>query len=95
MSEEKPKQNCWEFKQCGRECGGNKAKEICVCPASECSVLYDGRHGGHYAGRCCWRIAGTLCQGEVQGLFAKKIKSCTECDFYKKVKEEEGADFQE
>lgn len=33
-------------------------------------------------GRMCWLVAGTLCDGEVQGTFARKYKSCRECDFY-------------
>lgn len=31
----------------------------------------------------CWQIAGTHCEGEVQGAFAKKYASCSECDVYK------------
>ncbi len=38
------------------------------------------------AGRSCWLVAGTLCGGQVQGEFAKKIANCKECDFYKKIK---------
>lgn len=30
----------------------------------------------------CWLIAGTMCGGKVQGEFAVKYKSCTECDVY-------------
>lgn len=30
----------------------------------------------------CWLIAGTMCGGRVQGDFALKYKSCTECDVY-------------
>lgn len=28
------RQNCWEFKKCGREPGGAKASELGVCPAA-------------------------------------------------------------
>jgi two-component system, NtrC family, sensor histidine kinase HydH len=31
----------------------------------------------------CWSIAGTLCHGEVQGVFAKKLGDCRECVVYK------------
>ncbi len=31
----------------------------------------------------CWEVAGTLCRGEVQGKFARKIKDCRTCDVYK------------
>jgi diguanylate cyclase (GGDEF)-like protein len=30
----------------------------------------------------CWLVAGTMCGGKVQGEFALKYKSCTECDVY-------------
>lgn len=52
----------------------------------------DGIHGGEKAGRACWIIAGTFCKGEVQGTFAIKTKNCGKCDFYQKVRKEEGAD---
>jgi hypothetical protein len=82
------KQNCWEFKRCGREPGGAKVKEFGICPATREEKL-DQVHGGTNAGRSCWILAGTLCRGEVQGTFAQKYKNCETCDFYKKVKEEE------
>jgi hypothetical protein len=63
--------NCWEFKKCGRELGGVKAKELGVCPAYP-------NHGRH-----CARLTGTLCGGKVQGTFAMKVGNCIQCDFYK------------
>lgn len=30
----------------------------------------------------CWLIAGTMCSGRVQGEFALKYKSCTECEVF-------------
>ncbi len=83
------KTNCWEFMRCGHKPNGEKA----ICPAATDSTL-DGTNGGCYAGRCCWRVAGTYCNGKVQGAFASKIMDCVECNFFKKVKEEEGKDFQ-
>ena len=62
--------NCWEFKKCGREAGGAKAKELGVCHAYP-------NHGTH----CAW-IAGTLCGGKVQGTFAMKVANCMKCEFY-------------
>ncbi|MGA3208431.1 MAG: two-CW domain-containing protein [Syntrophales bacterium] len=62
--------NCWEFKKCGREAGGMKAKELGVCPAYP-------RHG-----KGCAKVAGTLCAGKVQGTFAMKLLNCMECDFF-------------
>lgn len=86
------KKNCWEFKKCGREPGGENASAIGVCPASTNTKL-DGVHDGKNAGRTCWVMAGTMCNGEVQGIFAQKYNDCRICDFYQKVKEEEGQDF--
>lgn len=87
------KKNCWEVKGCGREEGGLNAKESGVCPSSKETRL-DGVHGGINGGRACWVIAGTLCNGQPQGTFAQKYKDCCRCDFYSKVKSEEGSNFQ-
>jgi hypothetical protein len=38
-------------------------------------------------------MVGTLCGGEVQGTFARKIEHCQKCSFYQKVKKEEGENF--
>lgn len=82
------KQNCWEFKKCGRQEGGKQVRDLGICPASTETRL-DGVHGGKNGGRACWVVAGTFCKGEVQGSFAQKQKSCRVCDFYKLVREEE------
>ena len=82
-------QNCWEFKNCGREEGGEKAEELGVCPASMANEA-DGLNSGSNGGRICWTIAGTCCGEETkEGTFAKKTFSCTVCDFFEKVKDEE------
>jgi hypothetical protein len=86
------KQNCWEFKRCGRLAGGARAKELGVCPASVNSSI-DALNDGTNGGRMCWAVAGTLCGGKPQGSFAKKIDSCMNCEFYKKVRGEEGSGF--
>lgn len=86
------RKNCWEFMHCGREPGGERVSELGVCPASTEKRL-DGTHHGKNAGRSCWVVAGTLCKGEVQGLFAKKYKQCSECRFYIHVRDEELPDF--
>ncbi len=42
-------------------------------------------------GRICWAVAGTFCQGKVQGTFAQKYEDCRKCEFYrmaKKMREE-------
>jgi len=87
-----PKQNCWEFKKCGREAGGAKERELGTCPAAITREL-DGDHGGKNAGRACWIVAGTMCGGKVQGTFAKKYDNCEKCDFYRSVKQEEGTQY--
>lgn len=86
------KQNCWEFKQCGREAGGAKVGELGVCPAAT-DASYDGLNGGKNAGRSCWAATGTYCAGEVQGTFAEKLPSCQLCSFMHKVKDEESVMF--
>jgi two-component system NtrC family sensor kinase len=37
-------------------------------------------------GRICWVVAGTFCEGKVQGTFAQKYEDCRKCDFYQMVK---------
>jgi len=85
------KENCWEFKKCGRQPGGAKVSELGVCPASTEKRL-DGNNHGSCAGRTCWYLAGTLCGGKVQGTFATKLGNCMDCEFYQLVSQEEGRD---
>ncbi|GAB4341780.1 MAG: hypothetical protein Kow0089_16450 [Desulfobulbaceae bacterium] len=73
--------NCWEFFDCGREPGGNNVREMGVCPAAAATEL-DGINDGRNGGRSCWAIAGTLCEGEVQGSYAQKLGNCLKCDFH-------------
>ena len=83
------KLNCWEFKNCGREPGGKHAVDLGVCPAAT-DFRFTGTNGGENAGRYCWRIAGTLCDGDVQGIFAEKALTCCKCDFFLQVVYAEG-----
>jgi hypothetical protein len=86
------KNNCWEVKKCGREPGGERINEFGICPAAieeKVTGINDGKNGG----RCCWGIAGTFCNEEIQGIFAKKMLDCVRCEFYQMVKEEEGSKF--
>lgn len=81
--------NCWQYKKCGREPGGDKVKELGVCPAAlneKVDKIHDGKNGG----RCCWVVSGTFCEGEIQGIYAAKLINCVKCDFYQKVNKEEG-----
>ena len=83
------KKNCWEFKNCGREANGSKIDELGVCPSSTETRL-DMVNGGINAGRSCWVVGCSLCDGKKQGTFAQKYKNCQQCDFYKTVYKEEG-----
>ncbi len=83
------KENCWEFKKCGRQPGGAKVGELGLCPAST-DASAEGVNNGKKGGRVCWAVTGTFCGGKVQGTFAQKQLSCMTCEFFKKVKEEEG-----
>ncbi len=84
------KQNCWDYMKCGREPGGEKVADLGVCPAA-IDQTFNGFNLGINSGRLCWLVAGTFCQGEVQGRFAEKRVSCRECEFYKQVQDEEGS----
>ncbi|MGW8322438.1 MAG: two-CW domain-containing protein [Thermodesulfobacteriota bacterium] len=83
------KQNCWEYFRCGREEGGENVHELGVCPAAV-DTSAQGLNGGMNAGRICWAVAGTLCDGEVMGTRAEKERFCGACDFYRMVRAEEG-----
>lgn len=82
------KQNCWEFKNCGRQQGGIKAAELGICPAATETKL-NNINSGNNGGRACWALTGTLCGGKVQGTYAIKFGNCLICEFYQKVKTEE------
>ncbi len=63
-----------------------------VCPAAT-DVSFDGLNGGFNAGRICWAVAGTLCEGVPQGTLATKLQSCIDCTFFKTVTDDEDARF--
>lgn len=83
------KLNCWEVKKCGLEPGGAKTKESGACPATS-EIRLNGQNSGKYAGRACWVVGRTLCNGQVQGSFATKMVMCMQCDFFNQVVHEEG-----
>jgi hypothetical protein len=85
------KKNCWEYMACGKEVPGRHAKKA-VCPAALESGL-EGMHGGLGAGRACWVVAGTRCNGQVQHSYEQKRQACGSCSFYQAVKAEEGSFF--
>ena len=75
--------------RCQREPGGAKSAELGTCIAA-IESSYEGINAGKNAGRICWAVAGTCCEGKIQGTFAEKRDSCTECPFYRLVQDEEG-----
>ncbi len=86
------KLNCWEFKRCGRQFGGEKVADLGLCPAV-IEISLGGAHDGEFSGRACWVLEGTFCKGTIQGNCAEKRKECEKCDFYEYVKKQEGSDF--
>ncbi|MFP4433963.1 MAG: two-CW domain-containing protein [Planctomycetota bacterium] len=86
-------ENCWEYHNCRRQHGGDRTGELGVCPASqaeECDTVNRGRCAGRY----CWRVAGTLCGGDVQGSIAEKMRDCLQCGFLQSVRAEEADHFE-
>ena len=81
--------NCWKYHCCGREPRGKNVTALGVCPAA-IDQSYDGINSGKCGGRFCWAIAGTFCEGKIQGTYAEKQNSCQDCDFFKIVLAEEG-----
>ena len=88
------KMNCWQEIRCGRSIFGAYTSEKGVCPAA-IEKEHNGKNSGKNAGRYCWKVAGSFCSGKVECFLATKLNDCTECDFYKLVQQEEGADFLE
>ncbi len=89
MGKNQKRINCWEYQSCGREPGGKNSKQLGVCSAAA-DKTFDGINSGKCAGRFCWAVAGTLCEGKHQGTYVEKQASCHSCDFFKIVLAEEG-----
>ncbi len=84
--------NCWEFNNCGKNPSSKGAKENGECP-TEKFVEFEGTNKGKNGGRYCWRVPGTLCNvhdGKTIPNWADKMKDCIHCEFFKKVRQEEG-----
>ena len=86
--------NCWEYKKCGREPGGEKADELGVCPAATETRLNNVNYGKN-GGRACWGVSGTSCNGKTYTNFALRLSACAKCDFYQLVSEEEDWNYQD
>jgi len=85
--------NCWEIKKCGREQKLSGQKDTEICPAA-LSESHDGINDGINAGRICWRVTGTYCDGETQASYVFKAMNCAKCEVYQQIRKEEGAEFQ-
>ncbi|SPE40555.1 conserved hypothetical protein [Candidatus Sulfopaludibacter sp. SbA3] len=85
--------NCWEFKKCGRQPGGDRVADLGVCLAAS-HAKAGGLNGGTRGGRICWAVSGTLCGGKAQGTFAQKLPTCLVCEFYRLVRAEQGEHLQ-
>ena len=83
------RKNCWEFFNCGRQPGGDKEKEMGICPAS-IQFSLNGTNEGINGGRACWAVAGTMCKGKTQGTYAQKLGDCLRCEFYASIRQDQG-----
>ncbi|HHN65644.1 MAG TPA: sensor histidine kinase [Nitrospirae bacterium] len=70
-AEETFKTQCWEYMKCGVEKTEGAIERRCPSYPNY--------------GRICWVIAGTYCEGRVQGAIAQKIGDCKKCEFYNRV----------
>ena len=89
---QKERLNCWEFKKCGRQPGGEYVSELGICPAAQVTK-HSGVNGGKNGGRVCWALVGTLCGGKIQGRYAEKVDTCVDCSFYNYVCRQEKQNF--
>ena len=80
------KTNCWEFKKCGRESGGENASEQ-ICPVS-IEQKMNGVHHGKNAGRCCWIVVEDIFKSNQKRNTQRNI-NCLNCDFYRMVRNDE------
>lgn len=92
MESAKGVSNCWETMNCGRQPGGIQIDELGVCPVAT-ALMHHGKNRGSFAGRYCWKVVGTFCEGKAQGEFAVKMRDCAACKFFQQVKSEEGSQF--
>jgi len=84
--------NCWEFKRCGRQPGGDRTADLGTCPTAV-DESADGINGGRCGGRICWAISGHFSvEGTIRCATAKDLVTCMACEFFKTVLREEGID---
>ncbi|MEW6351909.1 MAG: two-CW domain-containing protein [Thermodesulfobacteriota bacterium] len=85
--------NCWDVLKCGNQPGGPFTRSNGVCPVAE-ERRFWGRNRGLYAGRSCWNVEGTLCNGNPPMSLAEKAETCPRCVFFQQVRHEEGVRFE-
>ena len=88
------KSNCWEFRNCGRQPGGENVGDLGLCAAATTSIM-DGVHGGDKGGRACWIVVGTQCGHAPEMTPDKRKRACMSCDFYNMVKDQEGTNLKQ
>lgn len=54
----------------------NRCWELKGCGQTKCSAYGNAKVR-------CWLLAGTMCGGVTQGIFAKKYRSCSECEVFR------------
>jgi hypothetical protein len=72
-------ENCWEFRKCGREPGGENAERLGICQAA-IAIYANGLNGGINGGRICYAI---------NGKFSSHKTPCMHCDFFILLEREE------
>ncbi len=68
----------------GEKAGELKCWEYMKCGRDKDATAKCPAHP-HF-GSVCWVVAGTFCEGKVQGTFAQKYENCEKCDFYRTTK---------
>ena len=88
------KLNCWNFMGCGLRMNGITPNpgDAGLCPVF-IDKESDGMHSGRKAGRVCWTVLNTICNGSVQRTYRQKYETCSNCDFYRYVLDDEAANF--
>ncbi|MHC4479855.1 MAG: GAF domain-containing sensor histidine kinase [Planctomycetota bacterium] len=80
------KLNCWEFRNCGR--GPSSGDPCPAATETTCDGINDGTNGGRF----CWAVAGSL-SGHTDPAACATATDCLTCDFFHRVKSEEGQSF--
>ena len=83
------KLNCWEVMKCGKGLSENDNSKYNSCPITTATSA-NGLNGGVNAGRICWIMAESCCNGEVKCSKLHRKDSCFSCEFRYKVTAEEG-----